>query len=90
MRERRRKERGNLKEGEGTLGRGEGNSAGTRSHQKLVQPGDILFDTQSIQFEEGERSMGCEKERCMGHHDWVSKEVNETDELRWIERDTMD
>ena len=26
----------------------------------------------------------------MGHHDWVSKEVNETDEVRWVERDTMD
>ena len=27
---------------------------------------------------------------CMGHHDWVSKEVNETDEVQWVERDTMD
>ena len=26
----------------------------------------------------------------MGHHDWVSKEVNETGEMRWVERDTMD
>ena len=58
MRERRKKERGNLTEGEGTLGRGEGNSAGTRSRQKLVQLVDILlivFDTQSVQCEEGER-----------------------------------
>ena len=21
--------------------------------------------------------VGCDKQRCMGHHDWVSKEVNE-------------
>jgi hypothetical protein len=55
LRERRRKERGNLTKGEGTLGRGEDNSAGTRSRQKLLQPSDILFDTQAIQFEEGER-----------------------------------
>ena len=34
--------------------------------------------------------VSCDKQRCMGHHEWVSKEVNETDELRWIERDTMD
>ena len=26
----------------------------------------------------------------MGHHDWVSKEVNETGEMRWVERDTVD
>ena len=39
------RERGNLTEGEGTLGRGEGNSAGRRSRHKLVQLGDILFDT---------------------------------------------
>ena len=48
MRERRKKERGTLTEGEGTLGRGEGISAGTRSRQKLVQLVDILlivFDT---------------------------------------------
>ena len=43
MRERRKKDRGNLTEGEGTLGRGEGNSAGTRSRQKLVQLVDILL-----------------------------------------------
>ena len=34
--------------------------------------------------------VSCDKQRCMGHHDWVSKEVNETDEVRWVERDTMD
>ena len=55
MRERRREERGNLTKGEGTLGIGEDNPAGTRSRQKLVQLGYILFDTQSIQFEEAER-----------------------------------
>ena len=52
-----RRERGNLTEGEGTLRRGEGNSAGRRSRHKLVQLGDILFDTHN-QFrggrEEGE------------------------------------
>ena len=31
-----------------------------------------------------------DQQRCMGHHDWVSKEVNETGEMRWVERDTMD
>jgi hypothetical protein len=58
LRERRKKERGKLTEGEGTLGRGEDNFDGTRSRQKLVQLVDILlivFDTQSVQFEEGER-----------------------------------
>ena len=27
---------------------------------------------------------------CMGRHDWVSKKVKDTDEVRWVERDTMD
>ena len=34
--------------------------------------------------------VSCDKQRCMGHHDWVSKEVNETGEMRWVERDTVD
>ena len=33
---------------------------------------------------------GCDKQRCMGRHDWVSKKVNGTGEMRWVERDTMD
>ena len=34
--------------------------------------------------------VGCDKQRCMGHHDWVSKEVHETGGIRWAGRDTMD
>ena len=38
-----------------------------------------------------EDMVSCDKQRCMGHHDWVSncKEVNETDEVRWAERGTL-
>ena len=34
--------------------------------------------------------VGCDKQRCMGHHDWVGKEVDETGQMRWVGRDTMD
>ena len=27
---------------------------------------------------------------CMGHHNWVNEEVNETRYRRWVERDTID
>ena len=27
---------------------------------------------------------------CMGHHNWVNEEVNETGEMRWVERDKID